>query len=171
MLAVAIHAAPPNIVLINVDDLGYGDLGCYGSKVNDTPHIDRLAKEGMRFTDYYSASPVCTPSRAALLSGCYPGRIGFDVFGKNKNLPVLFPGDAEGLNPDERLLPELLKEKGYATGMVGKWHLGDQPEHLPTRHGFDSYYGIPYSNDMGISVKDSPVNGTSATVFRLMSDS
>ena len=96
-LVTASHAAPPNIVLINVDDLGYGDLGCYGSTVNATPHIDRLAKEGMRFTDYYSASPVCTPSRAALLSGCYPGRIGFDVFGKNKNLPVLFPGDAEGL--------------------------------------------------------------------------
>ena len=157
-LATAAHAALPNIVLINVDDLGYGDLGCYGSKVNDTPHIDRLAREGMRFTDYYSASPVCTPSRAALLSGCYPGRIGFDVFGKNKNLAVLFPGDAEGLHPNERLLPELLKEKGYATGMVGKWHLGDQPEHLPTKHGFDSYYGIPYSNDMGLSVarKDYP---------------
>ena len=157
-LVTASHATTPNIVLINVDDLGYGDLGCYGSKVNGTPHIDRLAKGGMRFTDFYSASPVCTPSRAALLSGCYPGRIGFDVFGKNKNLPVLFPGDAEGLNPSERLLPELLKEKGYATGMVGKWHLGDQPEHLPTRHGFDSYYGIPYSNDMGISVarKDYP---------------
>jgi arylsulfatase A-like enzyme len=158
ILASSSLGAQPSIVLINVDDLGYGDLGCYGSKVNDTPHIDRLAKEGMRFTDYYSASPVCTPSRAALLSGCYPGRIGFDVFGKNKKLPVLFPGDAEGLNPSERLLPELLKEKGYATGMVGKWHLGDQPEHLPTRHGFDSYYGIPYSNDMGLSVarKDYP---------------
>ena len=151
-LAAATPAAPPNIVLINVDDLGYGDLGCYDSKVNDTPHIDHLAREGMRFTDYYAASPVCTPSRAALLSGCYPGRIGFDGFGKNKALRVLFPGDPEGPNPDERLLPELLKEKGYATGIVGKWHLGDQPEHLPTRHGFDSYYGIPYSNDMGTSV-------------------
>jgi arylsulfatase A-like enzyme len=112
----------------------------------------------MRFTDYYSASPVCTPSRAALLSGCYPGRIGFDVFGKNKKKWVLFPGDAEGLHPDELLLPEFLKDKGYATGIVGKWHLGDQPEHLPTRHGFDSYYGIPYSNDMNLSVarKDYP---------------
>ena len=146
-------AAPPNIVLIYVDDLGYGDLGCYGSQVNDTPHIDRLAKEGMRFTDYYSASPVCTPSRAALLTGCYPGRVGFDVFGPKKNAWVLFPGYAEGLHPDERTLPELLREKGYATCHIGKWHLGDQPEHLPTRHGFDSYYGIPYSNDMCVTVK------------------
>jgi arylsulfatase A-like enzyme len=143
-------AAPPNIVLIYVDDLGYGDLGCYGSGINDTPHIDALAAGGMRFSDYYSASPVCTPSRAALLTGCYPGRVGFDGFGKNRSQWVLFPGMAEGLHPDERLLPELLKEKGYATCHIGKWHLGDQPAHLPTRHGFDSYYGIPYSNDMGI---------------------
>ena len=149
----AAHAAAPNIILIYVDDLGYGDLGCYGSKVNDTPHIDQLAAGGMKFTDYYSASPVCTPSRAALLTGCYPGRVSFDVFGPQKNKWVLFPGDAEGLHPDERTLPELLKEKGYATCAVGKWHLGDQPEHLPTRHGFDSYYGIPYSNDMGVTVK------------------
>lgn len=148
-----VHAAPPNIILINVDDMGYGDLACYGSEVNDTPHIDRLAKEGMRFMDFYAASPVCTPSRAALLTGCYPGRVGFDVFGAKKNAWVLFPGYAEGLHPDERLLPELLKEKGYATSHVGKWHLGDQPEHLPTRHGFDSYYGIPYSNDMCITAK------------------
>lgn len=80
------HAAPPNIILIYIDDMGYGDLGCYSSKVNDTPHIDRLAAEGMKFTDYYSASPVCTPSPAALLTGCYPGRAGFDVFGVNKNM-------------------------------------------------------------------------------------
>jgi arylsulfatase A len=146
-------AAPPNVILINVDDMGYGDLGCYGSKVNDTPHIDRLAAEGTRFTDFYSASSVCTPSRAALLTGCYPGRVGFDVFGAKKNAWVLFPGYAEGLHADERLLPELLKEKGYATCHIGKWHLGDQPEHLPTRHGFDSYYGVPYSNDMCITKK------------------
>lgn len=143
-------AAPPNVVLIYVDDLGYGDLGCYGSEKNDTPHIDRLAAGGMRFTDYYSASSVCTPSRAALLTGCYPGRVGFDTFGPGGRSWVLFPAGAEGLHPDERLLPELLKEKGYATSHVGKWHLGDQPEHLPTRHGFDSYYGVPYSNDMAI---------------------
>lgn len=151
-------AAAPNVVLIYVDDLGYGDLGCYGSEKNHTPHIDRLAADGMRFTDYYSASPVCTPSRAALLTGCYPGRVGFDVFGPARNQWVLFPGFAEGLHPDERLLPELLKEKGYATAAIGKWHLGDQPAHLPTRHGFDSYYGIPYSNDMAImpARKNSP---------------
>jgi arylsulfatase A len=148
-----VMAMTPNVVLIYVDDLGYGDLGCYGSEKNDTTHIDRMAKEGMRFTDYYSASPVCSPSRAALLTGCYPGRVGFDVFGEKKNAWVLFPGYAEGFHPDERLLPELLKEKGYATSHIGKWHLGDQPEHLPTRHGFDSYYGIPYSNDMCVTVK------------------
>lgn len=146
----ATASEPPNIVLIYVDDLGYGDLGCYGSEKNDTPHIDRLAAEGMRFTDYYSASSVCTPSRAALLTGSYPGRVGFDTFGKQNRSWVLFPGSAEGFHPDERLLPELLKEKGYATAHVGKWHLGDQPEHLPTRHGFDSYFGVPYSNDMAI---------------------
>lgn len=157
-LALSAAAAPPNIVLIYVDDLGYGDLACYGSEKNDTPHIDRLAAGGMRFTDYYSASPVCTPSRAALLTGCYPGRVGFDTFGPEKKAWVLFPGGAEGLHPDERLLPELLKERGYATSHVGKWHLGDQPEHLPTRHGFDSYYGVPYSNDMAIMPRrpDSP---------------
>lgn len=148
-----VAAAPPNVVIIFIDDMGYGDLGCYGSEVNDTPHVDRLAAEGMRFTDHYSASPVCTPSRAALLTGCYPGRVGFDVFGKRKNAWVLFPGFAEGLHPDEKTLAELLKEKGYATSHVGKWHLGDQPEHLPTRHGFDSYFGVPYSNDMCITRK------------------
>ncbi|MFU8894039.1 MAG: sulfatase [Luteolibacter sp.] len=146
-------AKPPNVVLIYVDDLGYGDLGCYGSEVNDTPHIDRLAAQGMRFTGCYSASPVCSPARAALLTGCYPGRVGFDAFGKNRGQWVLFPGSAEGLNPEERPISKLLKEKGYTTSHVGKWHLGDQPEHLPTRHGFDSYFGIPYSNDMCVTVK------------------
>ncbi len=140
----------PNIVLIYLDDLGYGDLGCYGSEKNDTPHVDELAAEGMRFTDYYSASPVCTPSRASLLTGCYPGRVGFDAFTEKRQAWVLFPGFSEGLHPNELLLPEYLKWHGYATAHVGKWHLGDQVEHLPTRHGFDSYYGIPYSNDMAI---------------------
>ena len=140
----------PNIVLIYVDDLGYGDLGCYGSEKNDTPHVDQLAADGMRFTDYYSASPVCTPSRAALLTGGYPGRVGFDAFKEDRSSWVLFPGFAEGLHPGEWLLPEYLKWHDYATAHVGKWHLGDQLEHLPTRHGFDSYYGIPYSNDMAI---------------------
>jgi len=137
----------PNIILINCDDLGYGDLGCYGSTVNQTPHIERLAAEGMRFTDFYMASAVCSPSRCAMLTGCYPPRIGCGDFdGKN----VLFPGEATGLNPSEETIASLLRQVGYASKLVGKWHCGDQAEFLPTRHGFDSYYGLPYSNDMGL---------------------
>jgi arylsulfatase A len=138
---------PPNLLLINCDDLGYGDLGCYGSTVNSTPAIDRLAREGLRFTDFYQASPICSPSRGAMLTGCYPPRISFDDFeGKG----VLFPGQGVGLAPGEVTLARLLKEVGYATALVGKWHCGDQPAFLPTRHGFDHYYGLPYSNDMGL---------------------
>ncbi len=141
------EACAPNIILINCDDLGYGDLGCYGSTLNKTPFLDRMAKEGVRFTDFYMASPVCSPSRGAMMTGCYPPRIGFGRFdGRN----VLFPGSAEGLNPGEETIAGRLKKAGYATRIVGKWHCGDQPEFLPTRHGFDGYYGIPYSNDMGI---------------------
>lgn len=136
----------PNVVLINCDDLGYGDLGCYGSKVNDTPHIDRLAAEGRLFTDFYMASPMCTPSRGAMLTGCYPPRIGFDRF---EYAGVLFPGSHYGLHPDEQTIASVLKSVGYATKIVGKWHCGDQPEFLPTRFGFDSYFGLPFSNDMG----------------------
>lgn len=136
----------PNIILINCDDLGYGDLGCYGSTVNRTPALDRLAADGLRFTDFYMASPVCSPSRGAMMTGCYPRRIGFGSFDGSW---VLFPGHAVGLNPEEHTIASLLKNRGYATQLVGKWHCGDQPEFLPTRHGFDSYYGIPYSNDMG----------------------
>ena len=136
----------PNFVLIFCDDMGYGDLGCFGSKKNRTPRIDQLAKEGMRFTNFYSSSPVCTPSRSSLLTGCYPRRVGMheDYTGHW----VLIPRSRRGLHPDELTLPEALKQKGYATACIGKWHLGDQPAHLPTRHGFDYYYGIPYSNDM-----------------------
>ncbi|MDP7134262.1 MAG: sulfatase-like hydrolase/transferase, partial [Planctomycetota bacterium] len=139
-------SARPNIILINCDDLGYGDLGCYGSEVNKTPALDRMAEEGMRFTDFYQASAVCSPSRGAMLTGCYPRRIGFGSF---EGRWVLFPGQAVGLNQEEKTVASLLKEQGYATMLVGKWHCGDQPEFLPTRHGFDHYYGIPYSNDMG----------------------
>lgn len=135
----------PNLVLINCDDLGYGDLGVYGSEVHDTPCLDYLANEGRRFTDFYMASPVCSPSRGAMLTGCYPPRIGFAKFNDDW---VLFPGDAEGLHPDEYTLGDLFKEAGYSTMTIGKWHCGDQPEFLPTRHGFDEYYGLPYSNDM-----------------------
>lgn len=136
----------PNIVLIFCDDLGYGDLGCYGSTKNRTPNIDKLAENGIRFTSFYSSSPVCTPSRASLMTGCYPRRVGMheDFTGHW----VLIPRSRRGLNPEELTVAEALKTKGYKTACIGKWHLGDQPEHLPTRHGFDRYFGIPYSNDM-----------------------
>ena len=143
----------PNIILINCDDLGYGDLGCYGSRVNDTPTLDRLAREGLRFTDFYMASPVCSPSRGAMLTGCYPPRIGFGSFDGRL---VLFPGQAVGLNPQEITIADLLQKVGYATRIVGKWHCGDQKEFLPTRHGFDGYFGLPYSNDMGRQKEEDP---------------
>ena len=136
----------PNIILINADDLGYGDLGCYGSKINRTPGIDYLAENGMKFDNIYMASPFCSPSRGAMLTGCYPRRIGFGSFDGEW---VLFPGQGVGLNPEETTIAKLLQTSGYSTMMVGKWHCGDQPEFLPTRHGFDKYYGLPYSNDMG----------------------
>jgi len=136
----------PNIILINCDDLGYGDLGCYGSDNNATPVLDKMAREGFRFTDFYMASPVCSPSRGAMMTGCYPPRVGFGSF---DGQCVLFPGQAVGLNPGEVTIAKLLQQAGYSTKIVGKWHCGDQKEFLPTRHGFDSYYGIPYSNDMG----------------------
>lgn len=136
----------PNIILINCDDLGYGDLGCYGSGCNKTPALDTMAREGMRFTDFYMAAPVCSPSRGAMMTGCYPRRIGFDSF---EGDCVLFPGHSVGMSDEEVTVAELLKDQGYATKLVGKWHCGDQPEFLPTRHGFDEYYGLPYSNDMG----------------------
>ena len=136
----------PNVVLVNCDDLGYGDLGCYGSPLNKTPTIDRLAAEGLRFDSFYMASPVCSPSRGALLTGCYPPRIGFGSF---DGLPVLFPGQGIGLPDTEISLGALLSSAGYRTQMIGKWHCGDQPAFLPTNHGFDHYFGLPYSNDMG----------------------
>lgn len=140
----------PNIILINCDDLGYGDLGCYGSTRNRTPALDQMASQGVQFTSFYMGSPICSPSRGAMLTGCYPKRVGFDMFdGKY----VLFPGQAVGLNPSEFTLAASLRKKGYATKMVGKWHCGDQREFLPTRHGFESYLGIPFSNDMGIQAQ------------------
>ena len=136
----------PNVILINCDDLGYGDLGCYGSTRNATPTIDQFAAEGLRFDDFYMASPVCSPSRAAMLTGCYPPRIGFDSF---DGLPVLFPGQGLGLPGTEVSLATVLRDAGYRTQMVGKWHCGDQPAFLPTDHGFDHWFGLPYTNDMG----------------------
>ncbi|MDH7568399.1 MAG: sulfatase-like hydrolase/transferase, partial [Armatimonadota bacterium] len=129
----------PNIVLINCDDLGYGDLGCYGSPANRTPAIDQMAAEGMRFTDFYMGSPVCSPSRGGMLTGCYPQRISFGSF---EGRWVLFPGQGVGLHPDEVTVAQVLKGRGYATQIVGKWHCGDQPPFLPTRFGFDSYFGV-----------------------------
>jgi len=140
------ESRPPNFILIFVDDMGYGDLGCFGSEKNRTPHLDELAADGMRLTDFYVASSVCTPSRAALMTGNYPQRVGLHL--DERNLCVLFPGGRKGIHADELTVAESLKAEGYATACIGKWHLGDQLEFLPTRHGFDEYYGIPYSNDM-----------------------
>jgi len=140
----------PNFVIIFIDDMGYGDIGPFGSKINRTPHLDRMAKEGRKLTSFYVASPVCTPSRAALMTGCYPQRVGLQ---RGSGHIVLFPGDHHGLNPKEITIAETLKSVGYTTGCFGKWHLGDQPEFLPTAQGFDMYYGIPYSNDMWPALK------------------
>ncbi|NNE94252.1 MAG: sulfatase [Verrucomicrobiales bacterium] len=147
-------AEKPNFIVIFCDDLGYGDLGCYGSEKNRTPRIDKLADEGMRFTSFYSSSPVCTPSRASLLTGCYARRVGMHE--AETGHWVLIPRNKRGLNPEELTLAETLKENGYATICIGKWHLGDQPGHLPTDHGFDSYFGIPYSNDMQAARRGDP---------------
>lgn len=144
LLAVLGLAAPslarsPNVVVIFIDDMGYGDIGPYGATKQRTPHLDRMAKEGMKLTSFYAA-PVCSVSRAQMMTGCYGARV---------SVPgVYFPGQSVGLNPSEVTVAERLKEKGYATQIIGKWHLGDQPEFLPSRQGFDHYLGIPYSNDM-----------------------
>lgn len=136
-------ARPPNIVIIFADDLGYGDLGCYGSPNIRTPHLDAMAREGLRFTDFYSAAPVCSPSRAALLTGRYPIRSG--MYGERD---VLFPNSPGGLPREEITIATALKKRGYATAHVGKWHLGIHPGALPPDHGFDRSFGLQYSNDM-----------------------
>jgi len=139
-----LHTKPrhPNFVVFLTDDQGYQDVGCFGSPLIRTPHLDRMAREGVKFTDFYVAAAICSPSRAALLTGCYPPRVGIER--------VLFPNDTIGLNPSEITIAEILRGQGYATTCIGKWHLGHKPEFLPTRQGFDSFFGIPYSNDMTI---------------------
>lgn len=131
---------PPNFVIVFIDDMGYGDAGCYGATGFTTPNLDKMAAGGMRFTNFYSAQPVCSASRAALLTGCYPNRIGISG--------ALFPHHDVGINQQETTIAEMLREEGYATGIFGKWHLGHHKEFLPLQHGFDEYVGLPYSNDM-----------------------
>ncbi len=151
LAAGASAAEQPNFVLIFIDDMGYGDIGPYGSTVNSTPNLDRLSDEGMKLTSFYAA-PVCSASRAQLLTGCYAPRV---------SVPgVFFPAGQRGLNPEEWTVAEYLKDLGYATTCIGKWHLGDQPEFLPTNQGFDHYFGIPYSNDMQ---RESAVDGRRVT--------
>ena len=145
----ALHAAEtkpvrPNFVVILIDDMGYGDIGPFGSKLNRTPNLDRMASEGLKLTSFYCA-PLCSASRAQMMTGCYAKRIGIG--------DVLFPVKGTGIHPHEKTIADLLKPLGYATMCVGKWHLGDQPEFLPTRHGFDHYFGLPYSNNMDGSGK------------------
>lgn len=131
---------PPNFVIIFTDDQGYGDVGCFGARGFETPNLDRMAREGRRFTNFYVAQPVCSASRAGLLTGCYPNRIGI--------LGALNPKSTHGISDGERIIPQVLRPRDYATALFGKWHLGYQPRFLPTQHGFDEYFGLPYSNDM-----------------------
>lgn len=142
-------AAPsPNLVIVFADDLGYADLACYGAKGLRTPHLDRLARQGLRFTSFCVPQAVCSASRAALLTGCYPNRVGL--------LGALGPRSKTGISPHERTIADVLRTRGYATAVFGKWHLGDAPVFLPLRHGFDQYFGLPYSNDMWPKHPDNP---------------
>lgn len=148
----------PNIVIIVTDDQGYTDLGCFGGEHVYTPNIDAMAKEGARLTSFYVAAPLCTPSRAALMTGCYPRRVSMEPpssliidapnLPPGKRFPVCLAADGNGLNPDEITIAEIAKSVGYRTGIFGKWHLGDQPEFLPTRQGFEEFFGLPYSHDI-----------------------
>ena len=136
----------PNLIVILCDNLGYGDIEPFGSTVNRTPQLSRMAREGRKFTHFYVPSGVCTSSRAALLTGCYAQRVGMHI--NPRDGIVLRPRSPYGLDPSEVTMAEVLRQQGYATAIIGKWHLGDQPDFMPTRQGFDSFYGIPYSDDM-----------------------
>jgi arylsulfatase A-like enzyme len=144
-LSISLLATQPNFIVIFTDDQGYGDLSCFGGEHVDTPRIDQMAAEGMKLSSFYVAAPVCTPSRAALMTGSYAQRIDM---GLGSRFGVLLSADSKGLNPDEVTIAEMLKGAGYRTGLFGKWHLGDQPPFLPTRQGFDEFFGIPYSHDI-----------------------
>ncbi len=161
----------PNIILIFTDDLGYGDLSCYGSQIHRTPDIDEIGKQGVRFTDFYVAAPVSTPSRASLLTGCYPQRVDMHVNEKSENefRAVLTPESPKGINPDETTIAEILQKQNYKTACIGKWHLGDQKPFYPTNHGFDYFYGILHSHNQSTetcplaifeqdSIVETPVN-------------
>lgn len=148
----------PNLVIIFTDDQGYGDLSCFGGEHVYTPNIDQMAKEGAKLTSFYMASPLCTPSRAALMTGSYPRRVSMEPpssivvdlpkVPKGKRFPVCLAADGNGLNPSEVTIAEIAQSVGYKTGIFGKWHLGDQPEFLPTRQGFEEFFGLPYSHDI-----------------------
>jgi len=150
----------PNIILIFTDDQGYGDVGSYGAVQFNTPNLDQMAADGMRFTHFYTAQAVCSASRAAILTGCYPNRIGITG--------ALFPTSEIGLNPNEVTIAEMLKNKGYATGIFGKWHLGHLKPFLPLQHGFDEYFGLPYSNDMWpVDFEGNPVTKDSERPWKI----
>ena len=136
----------PNFVVIFCDNLGYGDIEPFGSKLHRTPHLNRMAREGRKFTHFYVSSGVCTPSRASLLTGCYAQRLGMHV--NERDGHVLRPVSPYGLHPEEETIAEVLQQAGYVSGIFGKWHLGDQNQFLPTRQGFETFLGIPYSDDM-----------------------
>ena len=148
----------PNLVIILTDDQGYADISCFGGKQVYTPNIDQMAKEGARLTSFYVAAPLCTPSRAALMTGCYPARIDMDIpssltvdmphIPKGRRFPVCLASDGKGLNPSELTIAEVAESAGYKTALFGKWHLGDQPKFLPTRQGFQEFFGLPYSHDI-----------------------
>lgn len=141
-------AGKPNIIFIYADDLGYGDLGCYGSDSIETPYLDKMAGEGIRFTNFYVTSPICSPSRTGLLTGRYQVRAGVTR--------VFFPNSLQGLDTAEYTMAEMFKENGYKTALIGKWHLGHQPSFLPGKHGFDYWFGLPYSNDMTWKPRNDP---------------
>ncbi len=146
LLFISLADAKPNFILVVADNLGYGDVGCYGSQVNRTPVLDQMASEGIKLTSFYVGSSVCTPSRAAFMTGCYPARVSMEISGTRR--PVIQPVAQKGLAPFETTIAEVAKSQDYATMCIGKWHLGDQPQFLPIKQGFDNWLGVPYSEDM-----------------------